>query len=117
MSGAVMLVMALLPGIPMIPFLALGSGAVALAFIVDKRNKLAVAAETKKTEAAAKAEGADEPIAAALKIDDLKVELGYALLPLVNAPDGSDRLTEQKIGRASCRERVKVWVVGEDLQK
>ena len=31
----------------------------------------------------------------ALKIDDLKVELGYALLPLVNAPDGSDRLTEQ----------------------
>ena len=32
---------------------------------------------------------------AALKIDDLKVELGYALLPLVNAPDGTDRLTEQ----------------------
>ena len=31
----------------------------------------------------------------ALKIDDLKIELGYALLPLVNAPDGSDRLTEQ----------------------
>ena len=28
-------------------------------------------------------------------MDDLKIELGYALLPLVNAPDGSDRLTEQ----------------------
>jgi flagellar biosynthesis protein FlhA len=95
MSGAVMLVMALLPGIPMIPFLALGGGATALAFIVDKRNKLAMAVEAQKTEATAKAEGADEPIAAALKIDDLKVELGYALLPLVNAPDGSDRLTEQ----------------------
>jgi flagellar biosynthesis protein FlhA len=95
MSGAVMLVMALLPGIPMIPFLALGSGAAALAFIVDKRNKLAVAAEAQKAEATAKADGTDEPIAAALKIDDLKVELGYALLPLVNAPDGSDRLTEQ----------------------
>src|SRR3954467_9825176 len=39
MSGAVMLVMALLPGIPMIPFLALGGGASALAFIVDKRAK------------------------------------------------------------------------------
>jgi flagellar biosynthesis protein FlhA len=95
MSGAVMLVMALLPGIPMIPFLALGSGAAALAFIADKRNKLAAAAEAQKTDATAKAEGTDEPIAAALKIDDLKVELGYALLPLVNAPDGSDRLTEQ----------------------
>src|SRR5689334_20669425 len=95
MSGAVMLVMAPLPGIPMIPFLALGGGASALAFIVDKRMRLTAAAETKKTEATAKAEGTDEPIATALKIDDLKVELGYALLPLVNAPDGSDRLTEQ----------------------
>ncbi len=41
------------------------------------------------------AEAADEPIATALKIDDLKVELGYALLPLVNSPEGGDRLTEQ----------------------
>jgi flagellar biosynthesis protein FlhA len=95
MSGGVMLVMALLPGIPMLPFFVLGSGAAALAFIADKRNKLAIAAEAQKTEATAKSEAADEPIAAALKIDDLKVELGYALLPLVNAPDGSDRLTEQ----------------------
>jgi len=95
MSGAVMLVMALLPGIPILPFMALGSGAAALAFIVDRRMKVTLAAETQKTEAAAKSEAADEPIAAALKIDDLKVELGYALLPLVSAPDGSDRLTEQ----------------------
>ena len=95
MSGAVMIVMALLPGIPILPFMALGSGAAALAFTVDRRMKVTLAAETQKTEAAAKSEAADEPIAAALKIDDLKVELGYALLPLVSAPDGSDRLTEQ----------------------
>jgi flagellar biosynthesis protein FlhA len=89
------LFMALLRGIPVIPFLALGTGASALAFIIDKRTKLAAAAEAKKTETAAKADAADEPIASALKMDELKVELGYALLPLVNAPDGSDRLTEQ----------------------
>jgi flagellar biosynthesis protein FlhA len=95
MSGAVMLVMSLLPGIPIIPFMALGSGAAALAFIIDKRAKLTAAADAKKTEATTTANAADEPIATALKIDDLKVELGYALLPLVNAPDGTDRLTEQ----------------------
>ncbi len=95
MSGAVMLVMSLLPGIPMLPFLALGGGAAALAFIVDKRAKQVIATEAKKAEAAAKAEAADEPISTALKIDDLKLELGYALLPLVNSPDGTDRLTEQ----------------------
>jgi flagellar biosynthesis protein FlhA len=95
MSGGVMMVMALLPGIPMIPFLALGGGAAALAIIFDRRTKAAVATETKKTEAAKTEAAAEEPISASLKIDDLKVELGYALLPLVNSPDGTDRLTEQ----------------------
>ncbi len=42
--------------------------------------------------AAGRRRGADRQ---ALKIDDLKIELGYALLPLVNGPDGTDRLTEQ----------------------
>src|SRR5271167_4506032 len=61
MSAAVMLTMALLPGIPMIPFLALGGGAASLAFVIDRRGKRAIVAETKKTEAA-KAAPADEPI-------------------------------------------------------
>ena len=96
MSAAVMLVMALLPGVPMLPFLALGGGAGMLAFVIEKRARLAAAAEARRaTTAATAAEPAEEPISAALKIDDLKIELGYALLPLVNAPDGSDRLTEQ----------------------
>jgi flagellar biosynthesis protein FlhA len=94
MSGAVMLIMALLPGIPMIPFLALGGGTASLAYMINRRTKLAVAAETKKSDTA-KAAPVEEPMSAALKIDELKIELGYALLPLVNAPDGSDRLTEQ----------------------
>jgi flagellar biosynthesis protein FlhA len=94
MSGGVMLVMALLPGIPMIPFLALGGGAAALAYVIDRRCKRAVIAETKKVEDA-KAAPTEEPIAQSLKMDELKIELGYALLPLVNAPNGADRLTEQ----------------------
>jgi flagellar biosynthesis protein FlhA len=94
MSGAVMLVMALLPGIPMIPFLLLGGGAASLAYVMDRRQKATAVAEAKKVEAQKEAP-ADEPIQAALRIDDLKIELGYALLPLVNAPDGADRLTEQ----------------------
>ncbi|HEY5064055.1 MAG TPA: flagellar biosynthesis protein FlhA [Xanthobacteraceae bacterium] len=94
MSAAVMLSMGLLPGLPIIPFFALGSGAGALAYLIDRRNKRAAAAAVVKTEAA-KAPPAEEPISATLKMDDLKMELGYALLPLVNAPDGSERLTEQ----------------------
>jgi flagellar biosynthesis protein FlhA len=95
MSGAVMIVMSLLPGIPMLPFLLLGGGASALAYMIDKRSRVQAAAETSEAEAAKAAAPVEEPIAATLKIDDLKIELGYALLPLVNSPGGSDRLTEQ----------------------
>jgi flagellar biosynthesis protein FlhA len=95
MSAAVMGVMALLPGIPMLPFLALAGGAGALAWTSEKRNRVAKVEEAHAAAAPAAAVAAEEPIANALKIDDLKIELGYALLPLVNAPDGSDRLTEQ----------------------
>jgi flagellar biosynthesis protein FlhA len=98
MSAGVMLVLALLPGIPMLPFLALGGGAAALAISARKRKTTATAeaaAAAAAPAAAAAGAAAEEPIATALKIDDLKIELGYALLPLVNAPDGTDRLTEQ----------------------
>ncbi|MBR1126562.1 flagellar biosynthesis protein FlhA [Bradyrhizobium lablabi] len=100
MSAGVMLVLALLPGIPMIPFLALGSGAAALAWKANRFKHKTAAAEAAAAaapaaEAAAAAAAAEEPISSALKIDDLKIELGYALLPLVNGPDGTDRLTEQ----------------------
>jgi len=103
MSAGVMLVLALLPGIPMLPFLILGGGAAALALSAGKRHRATAEAATQAAEggpagiaaAAAASAAAEEPIAASLKIDDLKIELGYALLPLVNGPDGTDRLTEQ----------------------
>src|SRR5271170_206871 len=95
MSGAVMLIMALLPGIPMVPFFLLGGGAGAFAYLINRRHKRAADAEAKKVEAAKTPATTEEPMSATLKMDDLKIELGYALLPLVNAGDGSDRLTEQ----------------------
>jgi flagellar biosynthesis protein FlhA len=92
-----MLVLGLLPGIPMLPFVALGGGAAALAWSSRKRQSVAAAAAmaAAASDAAVATPSAEEPISAALKIDDLKIELGYALLPLVNGPDGQDRLTEQ----------------------
>jgi len=100
MSAAVMIVLGLLPGIPMLPFLLLGGGAGALALYARQykhtaKVEEAAAATAAPEAAAAAAAAAEEPISAALKIDDLKIELGYALLPLVNGPDGTDRLTEQ----------------------
>ena len=95
MSAAVMLVMALLPGIPMIPFVALGGGTAALAYVIDRRRKRSAAADDAKKAETEKTAPTEEPMSATLKMDDLKIELGYALLPLVNASGSGDRLTEQ----------------------
>ena len=56
---------------PMIPFLALGGGAGALAYVFDKRAKVKAQEEAATAAAAAaKTEAMEEPITAALKMDD-----------------------------------------------
>jgi flagellar biosynthesis protein FlhA len=82
-------VMGVVPGMPLIPFAAIALGAGALAFRSARKAKAPVA------EAAAPAgEPAEEPIATALAIDDVKIELGYGLLSLINDVDGR-KLTDQ----------------------
>lgn len=96
MSSFVMLVMAMLPGIPMIPFLALAALAGGLAYRGDQRHK--AEAERRAAEAAAAAlpaEPAEEPISTALRMDELRIELGYGLLPLIEGGRDGDRLTGQ----------------------
>ncbi|MGL4636203.1 MAG: flagellar biosynthesis protein FlhA [Beijerinckiaceae bacterium] len=96
MSAAVMVVMGLLPGMPLIPFWALAGGAAYFAYRVGKTQEQSAANDAfDKAQNAVKEAANEEPIAASLKMDDLKIEIGYALLPLVNGENGHDRLTEQ----------------------
>src|SRR5580693_10038517 len=67
MSAAVMLVMALLPGIPMIPFVALGGGTAALAYVIDRRRKRSAAADDAKKAETEKTAPTEEPMSATLK--------------------------------------------------
>ncbi len=98
LSAGVMGLMAFLPGIPFIPFFGLASLAGYAAYSLDQAAKAEIAAlRVQKEEELVAAAGppAEEPISSALKIDDLKIELGYGLLPLVQSEGGSDRLTDQ----------------------
>jgi flagellar biosynthesis protein FlhA len=98
MSSFVMVVLAMLPGIPLLPFLGLAGGAGYLAWRSAKKAKDA-ATEVKAQEVLAKATAeappAEEPISKSLRIDDLRIELGYGLLGLIDDGEGADRLTEQ----------------------
>ena len=98
MSSFVMAGMALLPGIPLIPFLALSvlSGGFAWRAVNSKKEKIETEAAVQKADAAEAAEPKEEPISETLHMDELRLELGYGLVPMINDPMGdSDKLTEQ----------------------
>jgi flagellar biosynthesis protein FlhA len=85
-------VIALVPGMPMLPFAGIALAAGGLAW---RRAQSARTAESAPAAASAQpAEAAEEPISATLAIDDVKIELGYGLLVLINDLEGR-RLTDQ----------------------
>ena len=95
-SGAAGL-MGLIPGMPLIPFaaLAIGSGFMAWRLGRNRLRPQPTEAERAAAEAAAKPkEDVEEPIANILTIDEVKIELGYSLLSLINELEGR-RLTDQ----------------------
>ncbi|WP_374322742.1 flagellar biosynthesis protein FlhA [Brevundimonas sp.] len=95
-SGAAGLI-GLIPGMPLIPFaaLAIGSGFMAWKLGRNRLKPQPTEAERAAAEAAAKPkEDVEEPIANILTIDEVKIELGYSLLSLINDLEGR-RLTDQ----------------------
>lgn len=97
MSSFVMVTLAMLPGIPMLPFLSLAGLAGYLAYRSSKSQT--VAAEEVRIAEVAAAEPpppSEPPVTDSLKMDELRIELGYALLSLINGQSGEgDQLTEQ----------------------
>lgn len=85
----------LIPGMPLLPFAALSLGAGFMAWRLgrDRLKPRPTEAETAAATAGPK-EDVEEPIGTALTIDEVKIELGYSLLSLINDLEGR-RLTDQ----------------------
>ncbi|HSV02576.1 MAG TPA: flagellar biosynthesis protein FlhA [Phenylobacterium sp.] len=81
-------VIAFVPGMPILPFGVISMAAGTLAW--RRSHK----AEEPAVEILASPEVQDEPIAQTLAIDEIKIELGYGLLGLINDLEGR-RLTDQ----------------------
>lgn len=105
-TSFLLLMFAVLPGIPFAPFFTLALATGYLAFYVHKNNAAKKLADANTGGAigpngqltaggqAGAAAPVDEKIAESLQIDSLRLELGYGLLPLINYQKGH-RLTEQ----------------------
>ncbi len=98
MVSALLLILAAVPGIPSFPFLLMAAITGGGAFLVHRETVTRVRDEARRKEeekTIEKKPSAEEPIATALKIDYIRLELGYGLLSLINAPRDGQKLTDQ----------------------
>ena len=85
----------LIPGMPLLPFAALSIGAGFMAWRLGRAKLKPQPTEAELAAALSKPkEDVEEPIGTALSIDEVKIELGYSLLTLINDLEGR-RLTDQ----------------------
>ncbi|MEE2692519.1 MAG: flagellar biosynthesis protein FlhA [Pseudomonadota bacterium] len=87
----VLVVIAILPGMPFLPFILLAAAVGAAALSISRQKLKRAALEAGEQKPAPRIE--DEP-SHMLAMDDLRIELGYGLLPLVSDTSGP-RLTDQ----------------------
>lgn len=96
LSSGVMTVLALLPGIPFVPFAILAGVTGSAAYYMPRmhaRQKAEVVAQ--KVAADQKPVPSEAPIATTLAIDMIRLELGYGLLALATQGESGNRLTDQ----------------------
>jgi len=99
MAAGAMLVLALIPGLPKVSFLVMGGALLALARTAGRK-------EARRAEAGRTAQAAAGPAAEKLgdvellpKLDDISLELGYDLIPLVDGKQGGQLLQRVRMLR------------------
>jgi flagellar biosynthesis protein FlhA len=101
-TGGILGGMGLIPGMPNLVFLLLGSSLMGAGYLVEKRRKQAPAQEAAAAEqaAATAAQTATEPEEATwqdvMPVDTLGLEVGYRLIPLVDKAQGGELLKRIK---------------------
>jgi len=90
-AGGVLLGFALVPGLPTLPFLALAT--LMLGVGLAGRGRVPVAApEEPAAPAPREMERGPESVLSLLHVDPMELEIGYGLIPLVDAEQGGDML-------------------------
>jgi flagellar biosynthesis protein FlhA len=96
MVSFLMAALALMPGLPFVPFAVFSGGSGWLAWSMlqkaEKRERLEKAATARAATAAAETEA---PVSQTLAIDAVRLEIGYALLPIINNSITEPRLEDQ----------------------
>ena len=93
-SAFLLIGLGVVPGFPFLPFAMMGVATGSAAWLVTTRRATATAEVLRIAEEKSEAAPVEEPITASLAVDEVRLELGYSLLTLINDRKGY-RLTDQ----------------------
>jgi len=100
----------ILPGLPTLPFLALAGGAALVARLSKEAEveREALAAAPERVPEALPAEGS--PVHDLLQIDPVELEMGYALVPLVDESQGGDLMERIRLLRKQAAQELGILI-------
>ena len=98
MTGAVLLVLGFLPGLPKLSFFTLGAGALATSFLLNEELE---AVQNDVEEAKPSLEMAED-VSSLINVEPIEVEIGYGLIPLADEANGGDLLQRIVSIRRQC---------------
>ncbi|NMB38002.1 MAG: flagellar biosynthesis protein FlhA [Firmicutes bacterium] len=102
-SGGVLLIFAIIPGLPFIPFFALGALFIGIGFLLlNAQHEADSKAVIQHRKAEMEEVKRPESILSLLQIDQIELEIGYSLIPLVDAEQGGDMLERISMIRRQC---------------
>ncbi|MCU0626523.1 MAG: flagellar biosynthesis protein FlhA [Gemmatimonadaceae bacterium] len=111
-TSGVLASFALVPGLPALPFLALAG---TIAFVARTANAAVVAEQetTARVKAAAETPAAPapaDPMQDLLQVDPIELEVGYALIPLIDESQGGDLLERISLLRKQAAQELGILV-------
>ncbi|WP_196594664.1 flagellar biosynthesis protein FlhA [Pectinatus sottacetonis] len=101
--SSVLLFLAIIPGLPGVPFCILALIALTIGYFLYKSQKTSLAtSQVKQKEKDKEAIKKPENVVSLLQVDPMELEIGYSLIPLVDTGQGGDLLERIVMIRRQC---------------
>lgn len=109
LAAAILVILAIVPGLPTLPFLILGAATGYVAYILEKEEEQKAQLEEV---AAQEQEQVRQPenVLNLLQVDPLEIEIGYNLIPLTDESQGGDLLDRLAAVRRQCAAELGMFV-------